>query len=144
MSRRKSSANMRNLTWESTQSIGGKFAKICETMMKSMAWKDLTMRQRGLYLELKIKYTKKSDGSDNSEDISITEKEYKNEYKNKNTLFKDVDALINNGFIRVINHGKYARRPNIYGFSDKWKNYNTPEYFIHPNEKRLTKTNTYQ
>lgn len=143
MTRKRSKSMMKNQSWESTQEIGGKFAKICGTMTSSMAWKKLSMRQKGLYLSLKIKYTKKSDGSDNSNDISIIEAEFKDDYKSKNTLMKDVDALIDYGFIKLIRNGKYARKPNIYGFSDKWKKYNTKEFFIHPNERRHTKNNTY-
>ena len=132
---------MKNEPWESTQAIGGKFAKICETMMKSKAWKQLSMRQRGLYLSLKIKYTKKSDGSDNHDNITITCTEFHDEYKTKKPLYDDIDALIDTGFIEVVSHGKYFRKPNIYAFSSEWQRFGTKEFFVHPNKKRMTKNN---
>lgn len=134
----------RNFSFESNYSIGTrrKFTKICDDMMDSEAWKDLSMRARGLYLELKRRFVSKNGGEKtNQYELYIYHKDFAREYGSKNTLFDDVDELIENGFIKVVANGKTARLPNIYGFSDKWKKYNTDEFFIHPAEKRFTKKN---
>jgi len=142
MSKRKK-ATLVNYKFESIRLNGGRFIKICDDMMKAMAWQKLSIRQRGLYLELKRQFVSRSDGSTTELEIYILHSQFKNNYKSKNTLFDDVDQLIENGFIKVVQHGKYARQPNIYGFTDEWKMYNTPEFFIHPNNKRLTNKNSY-
>ena len=144
----KSKAYSKNFPFESNYILNKnhKYTKICDDMMDSKAWQDLPMRARGLYLELKRKFVSKKGGTEtNQDDISIVYDEYyKKVYKSKNTLFNDVDFLIENGFIRVTRHGKTARICNLYGFTDTWKKYGTKEFWIHPNDKRLTKSNSYQ
>lgn len=137
MSRRK--GVVQNLKWESNKSSGQKFTKICNDMMESSAWQALSIEAQGLYLFIKKKYTKRKDGSDNAEDIHLINKDYRVLKKCKNTIMKYLDELIDNGFIKVIEHGKYSRTPNIYAFSDEWKKHNTDDFFIHPNDKRLKK-----
>lgn len=135
---------IQNEKWESNKSSGAKFTKICDDMQESDAWKKLTLRQQGLYLFLKKKYIKKSDGTDNASDLHITDKDIRIINLSNNTLMSDIDALIDNGFVKVTYHGKIARKPNIYGFSDMWRKYGTDDFFIHPNNKRLTKKNSYK
>lgn len=135
---------IQNQSWESNKNSNQKFTKICDDMQDSMAWHDLGLEAQGLYLFLKKKYTKKSDGSTNENDIHITNKDLRIINKNKSTVMKYLDRLINNGFIKVVEHGKFSRTPNIYGFSGEWKKYNSKDFFIHPNHKRLTKKNNYK
>ena len=135
---------IQNEKWESNKSSGAKFTKICDDMQDSDAWHKLTLRQQGLYLFLKKKYIKKSDGTDNASDLHITDKDIRIINLSNNTLMSDIDALIDNGFIKVTYHGKIARKPNIYGFSDMWRKYGKDDFFIHPNNKRLTKKNSYK
>lgn len=142
MSRRKTI--IQNEKWESKKSSGAKFTKICDDMQESDAWKKLTLRQHGLYLFLKRKYTKKSDGTDNASDLHITDKDKRIIGLSDNTLYKDIDALIDYGFIKLIKHGKVVHKPNIYGFSDMWREYGTDKFFIHPSYKRDTKKNAYK
>ena len=135
---------VQNEPWESNKPSNAKFTKICDDMQNSEAWHMLTLRQQGLYLFLKKKYIKKSDGTDNSTDIHITDKDKKIIKVVNNTLNKDIDALIDYGFIKLIKHGKVVHKPNIYGFSDMWRKYGTDNFFIHPNDKRDTKKNSYK
>jgi hypothetical protein len=144
MAKRK--ATSRNFSFESNFPIGTnkKFTKICDDMMESEAWKDLTMREKGLYLMLKKRFVSKNGGTNTNEnELYIYHKDFQRDYGSKNTLFDDVDGLIDHGFIKVIENGKNARLPNIYGFSDKWKKYGTSDFFIHPREKRWTAKNSY-
>ena len=131
-----------NEDWESNKKTKQKFTKICDDMQESMAWKDLGLEAQGLYLFLKKKYTKNSQGVTNENDIHITKKDLRILNKNKNTIMKYIDRLIDNGFIKVVQHGRLSRTPNLYGFSGERKKYNTKDFFIHPNDKRLTKENS--
>lgn len=142
--KKRNKSHMYNYSFESKMPSSGKFVKICRDMMESMAWKELSMRTRGLYLHLKSIFSKKPNGDTNQDDISIIYSDYKREYGSKQTLMDDVDELIEHGFIKVVRHGKYARLPNIYGFTDMWQKYNTKDFFIHPNDRRLTNDNKYK
>ena len=77
-------------------------------------------------------------------DLHITDKDIRIINLSNNTIMSDIDALIDNGFLKVTYHGKIARKPNIYGFSNMWRKYGTDDFFIHPNNKRLTKKNSYK
>lgn len=122
----------------------GKFTKVCNDMMESTAWEALELRQRGLYLHLKSKYTQKvSNGkiiSSNVENISIPKSEAKGLYGNLTTFRKDMDKLIECGFIKMVQCGWNTRTVNIYGFSDRWKEYGMSGYKVPENEKRTHKT----
>lgn len=142
MGRRKQ--GVQNEKWESFKPRDTKFTKICDDMQDSDAWHRLTLRQHGLYLFLKKKFVKKSDGSTNFNDIHITEKDKRIIGLSNNTLYDDIDALIDYGFIKVVFHGKPIHKPNVYGFSAMWREYGTDKFFIHPNDKRLTKKNAYK
>ena len=104
----------------------GTFVKITKDMMESKAWKALSLRQRGLYLHLKSKYTQKAVDKglikSNIDDISLPESEWRELYGNYNTFRKDMDALEGYGFIKLVFFNWHTRRPNLYGFSDAWKN----------------------
>ena len=103
-------------------------------MIDSPAFHKLNLRQQGLYLHFKRKYSQKvSDGvvtSSNIDNISFTYKEAKQIYGDMRTFRKDVEALIEYGFIRRISQGgknfndgsKSQFDSTIYGFSDEWTN----------------------
>jgi len=105
----------------------GKFTKICDDMMESPAWLDLSLRQQGLYLYIKKKYTqKKSNGikiSDNKDDISLPKREAILLYGDLRTFRADRDKLVANGLIEIVQLGWNTRTANIYGFSDNWKSF---------------------
>lgn len=118
------------------------FTKICKDMQKSPAWKSLNLRQRGLYLEFKFKfYANPKTLSTNADNISFTTTEAKEVYGDLRTFRGDVDALINAGFIKQIISGVPTMSANIYGFSDKWKDYGTEKFFIPERDKRYTRKN---
>lgn len=136
---KKKKTTLQNEPWESNKPSNSKFTKICDDMQDSDAWHRLTLKQQGLYLFLKKKYR-----GNNENDIHITEKDKRIIHISDNTLWKDLDALIDYGFIKVVFKGRYARKPNIYGFSAMWRKYGTDDFFVHPNDKRMTKANSYK
>lgn len=118
----------------------GKFTKVCDDMMQSPAWADLSLRQRGLYLELKRKYTQKQSAgvviSDNADDISLPKSEALTMYGTVRSFRDDMDALIAHGFMRLVQSGFNTRTVSIYGFSDRWKKFGRPDFDIPINEQR--------
>ena len=127
-----------NYSFESNKANGGKFTKICEDMMCSKAWSELSVRETGLYLAFKRKFTVYSNKETNEKNISMPWEEINKNlgYGNRNTYNKDLDSLIEKGFIKYLFHGKAGRSCNIYAFSDKWKVYGTEEFKLHPNDIR--------
>lgn len=103
----------------------GQFTKITRDMMNSPAWNDLSLRQQGLYLHLKAKYTQKvTHGvleSSNRDNISLPYSEWHPTlYANYRSFASDIRKLEENGFIRTIFYGKATHRCNVYGFTDEW------------------------
>ena len=113
------------------------FIKICRDMTKSKAWLDLTLRQRQLYFEFKSKFRVNTKTMEtNKDDISIPKSEALKLYGDLRTFRKDIDALIEHGFIYQKECGFNTRTVNIYGFSEKWKYYGTEKFNITEREKR--------
>ncbi len=114
----------------------GAFTKISNDMIKSKAWKEISLRQQGLYLHLKTKFTKYKNQDTNANDISIPKKEAETLYGDLKTFRKDIDILIEKGFIKQIKSGWNTRSANIYGFSDRWKLYGSDTFIIPESDKR--------
>ena len=113
------------------------FTKICRDMQKSKAWNDLSLRQQGLYLHLKSKFTVNTKTLETNQDnISIPTSEAIKLYGDLRTFRKDLDALIEHGFIYQKESGFNTRTANIYAFSSKWKDFGTDKFNITTNEKR--------
>lgn len=109
---------------------------------RSKAWNELNLRQQGSYLHLKAKFTVNTKTlENNANDISIPTSEAKKLYGNLDTFRKDMDTLIDFGFIKQIVSGVPTMSVSIYGFSHRWKDYGTDNFFI-PNEDRRYKRKT--
>ncbi|MCL2810688.1 MAG: hypothetical protein FWD25_02230 [Clostridia bacterium] len=121
----------------------GQFAKITVSMMSSLAWKSLKPSQMGLYLLFKAKYTRYRNGDDNRRNISFPFSEYKRieTYSNQRTFWRDLDALIDRGFIEVVESGRMIggqKKASIYGLSDAWKQYGLAGFHVDPTKRRNT------
>ena len=116
----------------------GRYTKIVNDMMTSPAWASLSTAQMGLYLLLKAKFR-----GNNRLDISFPRSEYCviAGYKSPKGLYRDMDALINKGFVDVVRSGKAGKDATIYGFADRWKEYGISANFkdTEPGQHRETK-----
>lgn len=103
----------------------GRFAKICHDMVDSSAWENLNLRQQGLYLAFKMRYYQKIENGEviksNQNMIKFTKSEALKIYGDYRTFRTDLHALIDNGFIHLVESGRPTRTPNLYGFSERWK-----------------------
>lgn len=115
-------------------------ANIYISMLMSKAWHNLTGKQKELYLYCKAQYY--GEKKTNAEHLTIQEKEEKTNVNTdmrftmnkskwcdiygiysesgKRHFYKDMQALIDNGFVEILQNGKTNRTKNIYIFSDKW------------------------
>ncbi|MGI6635105.1 MAG: hypothetical protein ACOX7B_08035 [Christensenellales bacterium] len=127
----------------------GRFTSITHDMQESKAWLHLNLRQQGLYLAFKKRYWRKrvKGQTEDSNEMRITmpKSEFSKMYGNKNTFYKDLQALIDYGFlirtIKEVRDGqeRYVRtdhwvrdgNENTFGFSAAWKDWkpveNTPQ-----------------
>lgn len=126
-------------SFESTTSTG-RFIKICSDMINSPAWKSLKMSQRALYIELKSKFTRSKDGTNNKNNISLPKAEALILYGDLRTFRADLDKVIEVGLIKCISSGWTTRTASIYGFSDSWKNYGKPGFTIPHGDLRPKRT----
>lgn len=86
---------------------------------------------------MKSKFTvNKKTLKNNKDDISIPTSEAKKLYGDLRTFRKDIDKLIEFGFIKQVISGVPTMSINIYGFSEKWKDYGTNIFFIPQSDKR--------
>lgn len=129
------SKEVKHYNFESRKEKGA-FTKICKDMQQSEAWKKLNLRQQGLYLHLKSKFTKYKTQDTNQDNISIPKSEALTLYGDLRTFRDDLDTLINNGFIKQTASGYNTRTVNLYGFSSLWKKYGEENFDIPISDKR--------
>lgn len=119
--------------FESTGRSNDTSANIYDSMLVSPAFKALTKGQRLLYVYMKkMYYGHRRPIKDDPLSFTfnqckwIKDKKHTNKYgfelySNKNQFYKDRDALVNHGFIEIVENNKNQRESNIYRFSDKWR-----------------------
>lgn len=116
--------------YESIKGYGDTSANIYESMLRSAAWKDLKSGAQTLYLHMKSqKYAQKDKPIKDDETAFrfnrckwIKGKPYSyGLYSNEKQFYKDRDALIEHGFITVVERNKNQRTANVYRLSDGWK-----------------------
>lgn len=124
--------------WNGRRNVTDTTANICQSMMLSRAWKDLSARQRELYVIAKSQYF--GAYSRPRKDYPEIEMYKKNDkdyfylnhalvagvyglYPKSNTrdLYGDINVLIEHGFIERVNDGRPNKMRSIYTYSDKWK-----------------------
>ena len=109
-------------------------ANIYESMLLSDAWHSLTDRQRSLYLIAKAQYFgKRKPQQDYKEDTVSGEENFYLPWHAVNSQYrlyrdscqsnfrKDMQKLVERGFIEVAMSGKAHRTKTIYKYSDKWR-----------------------
>ncbi len=99
------------------------------SMTHSPAWLDLTGNQRDLYRVCKEQYKQKRPAKrypdhkpfDRDEVFSLSWYRVKEAVpQGETTFYKDLKALVDHGFIRVLSQGGY-KRETVYELSDQWK-----------------------
>lgn len=122
--------------FESTQKTE-RYVRISKSMYTSKAWKSLKSQERDLYIAMKIKFLKNSDGTNNSRNISFTYKEAE-EIMSSKTFTKARDHLVEKGFIDIVREGWVKSECNIYAFSERWKLYGTKDFQKETRPRRIS------
>lgn len=134
--------------FESSGSSNDVSANIYDSMITSLAYRELTSKQRDLYTHCKLQYyrvsAKQRPEFNDQTQFYFNQYLWCDKYKlyakgSANSFYKDMNALIDKGFIRCVSSGKAARTKSIYQFSHKWQLYGTDRFEVLPNERTMAK-----
>jgi hypothetical protein len=121
-------------SFESSGASSDVSANIYSSMLISKAYTALTHRQQRLYTFMKLQYYAQKRHPNNNPECFYFNKSLwwnmYNLYHNPNTFAEDRDALIEKGFIKVVEDGYNTRKKTVYQYSDKWKSYGTESFNI--------------
>lgn len=117
--------------FESTLAPWDTSANIYESMLRSVAWKDLSGNQKALYVTCKAQYydVKKHPNEDRlqfhmNQNLWMKKYELYNE-GNRAGFYKDMDVLISHGFIECVENGKSTFSKSVYKYSNRWPEWKT-------------------
>ncbi|MHB1325671.1 MAG: hypothetical protein ACYC0L_05615 [Thermoleophilia bacterium] len=105
----------------------GRFVRIAEDMLESLAWRQLDVYEQTLYLAMKNKFRVNSHGMDNGNNISFTYSEGR-KLMTPRRFTKSIDHLIEVGLIDLLEQWRHTRKSNIYGLSPRWHDYGTDKF----------------
>lgn len=119
--------------FESTGGSSDVSANIYNSMIMSKAFNALTKNQRLLYVYMKLQYySQKKKPYGKTDMFYFNRFMWNDKYKlykgNANSFAKDRDALIEKGFIKIVDDGSTTRTKNVYQFSSKWQKYGTTAF----------------
>jgi len=112
------------------------FARVYTSMLLSPAYQSLNFRQRHLYTCMKDQffgkrkpckdYEKQGLYQDNKDEYFYFNWQLALDYglytpKSNSNFYKDVDVLIQHGFIEKVKSGQGHKTKNVYRYSDQWK-----------------------
>lgn len=121
------------------ESCSGKsepFSSLYRSMIESPAFQALSASQKTLYLYCKLQYygEKRPEGQ---EYFTMSRKKWCNKYHlysegNAAAFHRDIDALIEKGFIDCTYKGAQHKQKNVYKLSARWWHYGTDKFYLHP------------
>ena len=98
------------------------FVPITKEMIRSKAWEKLSHYSVRAYIHVAAKYNGKNENN-----LSFTYKEA-SKIMNTHTYKKAIDELVRYGFLDMKRSGACYGKCNIFGLSERWKKYDTPEF----------------
>lgn len=123
-------------------------ANIYNSMLLSPAWMDLTPKQKELYLVCKAQmYGQKRRPKIDEENGVGKTAFFMNRFiwgdtyklyklgSNERAFYRDMNALIDHGFIRCVYSGQHNKSKSVYDYSDRWRWFGEPFFDIPANDK---------
>ncbi len=104
--------------WETTASDGieKRYTRLGSTLLYSPAFLRLSANAKQVYLYMKI------ESAGKREFIMPRQKQLR--FTNKNSFIRAKDELEQAGFIETVQNNANLRKPNVYWFSERWKEQN--------------------
>ena len=125
--------------FESTEASSDTSANIL-SMLVSPAWRALTAQQQRLYMVCKAQYyADKQKPNDDAHCFTMNQSKWCGLYglykrSNARGFYRDMSALIENGFVVCVECGAITRTKPIYRFSSMWQKYGTAAFSVSPAE----------
>lgn len=141
MSRRKTPYQKK--PFESTGAGNDTSANVYMSMLLSDAWKDLTANQQRLYLYCKAQYyAERNKPDDDPLAFTMNQAKWADLYmlykkSNAASFIRDIEALIEHGFIVCKSCGALTRSKSVYQFSAKWQQWGRSGFEVLPCEMTL-------
>ena len=124
---------------ESTGSKGDTFARLFESKTLSTAWIDLSASAKVLFMTCSAQpYTQKPKPNPaNDQRFYMNQSLWLHKYHlyskaNLGGFYRDMNSLVNHGFICCIENGANSRTKSVYEFSDGWKAFGTDAFAVSP------------
>ena len=123
-------------TFESTGVSSDTSSNIYMSMLMSSAWMSLSAQQKVLYLYCKSQYyAEKDKPKRNSEFFTMNQSKWCSLYglykkNNASAFYRDMQALIECGFIRCVECGSTTRTKSIYTYSSMWQYFGTDKFNV--------------
>lgn len=136
MSKHKNRPPYQKKSFESTGVSSDTSANIYMSMLLSSAWCELSAQQQRLYMYCKAQYyAQKDKPGGNPEYFTMNQSKWCDMYglykkNNAAAFYRDMEALIEYGFIRCVECGSTTRTKSVYGFSDMWQHYGTEAFNV--------------
>lgn len=130
--------------FESSGASNDTSANLYMSMLLSDAWRALTAQQQRLYLYCKAQYyAEKQKPSSDPLRFTMNQSKWCSLYglyekSNAKGFYRDMAALIENGFVTCAECGAATRTKSIYRFSSMWQKYGTPDFEVSPAEMTLS------
>ena len=127
-------------SFESAGTPSDTSANIYMSMLLSPAWLNLTANQQRLYLYCKAQYYgEKNKHNGDLLTFTMNRSKWGKLYQlyaltNQAGFYRDRDALIEHGFIRVVVGGSNTRKKTIYAYSDMWQKWGKCDFSITPQD----------
>ena len=124
--------------FESNCSSSDVSANIYESMMTHPAYIDLSANQKVLYEYCKLQYyAEKRKPNNDPEQFTMNQNKWCFKYRlytknNAKGFYRDMEALIDHGFIDCVESGRATRTKSIYKFSSAWLNWGTERFAVSP------------
>ena len=119
-------------------------ANLYMSMLTSKAFQDLTAQQARLYLFCKAQYYAEKKKPNNDQlCFTMNKSKWSGLYKlydenNGRGFRRDMEALIEHGFIVCVECGAFTRTKSIYRFSSEWQRWGTEAFTLSPAEMTLS------
>ena len=122
--------------YESTGASNDTSANLYISMLTSAAWRALTAKQQVLYLCCKAqRYAEKRKPLDDDRNFTMNRSKWCHLYGlyndgNHMAFYRDMEALIEKGFVVCVESGQNTRTKSVYAYSSMWRHYGTSAFEV--------------
>lgn len=120
----------------------GTFTGLYASQIQSPAFRDLSPRQQILFVHMRLQeHTKDHPPAEFGPYTFYFPRKLWRDllklYDHDERFYRDVDGLIEKGFVDCVSSGYLTKEKSVYRFSERWKVYGTDGYTVPANVRRM-------